>query len=444
MKHTPALIISKTIMRYLKPPVDKEFWKAATCLKHPIPALLYETISYYFEIERMRVALLLKGDELLYKYIIDKKDEQEAFPINGLIQEYEKEWFTSDDNEFYNRVIYEKENKKLREENDQLKLDLEEDKKAEKNLINNDYQRIRLLGSGGFGRVHLVKHRISSASLAIKQLIVQDIAKQADILREIQALAPLNHQNVINYKTSFKVDDELFLVMEYCPGGSLSDKLRDHGNLHEDELVNLFLALTKAFSYLHQKGIVHHDIKPSNLLFTEIGEIKISDFGAINTTIGTVPYYAPELYVSDSHITDPRIDIFALGVTLLECSLGYNPFTNKTREDRLLMLRKSDLPINNLPLWLQDIIFKSINYNIDMRFQTMQEFHEALINKNIPKFLTRNLITREAEAKRLNGFIRGKRWIKANQFIINHSDEPEYETNLNLLINAGNYFLQTH
>jgi len=431
-------------MRYLQPPEDIKFWKAATALKHTIPETLFETISHFFELERMRISPLLKGDELLYKYILDNKNGKEAFPINSLIQEYEKEWFTPDDNEFYNRVIYEKENKKLREENDQLKIDLEEAKKAEKNLIYNDYQRIRQLGIGGYGRVYLVRHRISSANLAIKQLIVQDITKQEDILREIQALAPLNHQNIINYKTSFKVEDELFLVMEYCPGGSLSERLISKGKLHEDELINLFLTLTKAFSHLHQKGIVHHDIKPSNLLFTETGEIKISDFGAINTTIGTAPYYAPELYVSESYITDPRIDIFALGITLLECSLGYNPFTTKTREERLLMLRKSDLPINNLPLWLQDIIFKSMNYNVDMRFQTMLEFHEALINKNIPKFLTRNLINKEAEAKRLNGFVRWKKWSKANQFIINQSDGPENETNLNLLINAGNYFLQTH
>ncbi len=431
-------------MRYLQPPEDKKFWKAATALKNPVPDALFETISHFFELERMRISPLLKGDELLYKYIIENKNVQEVFPINNLIQEYEKEWFTPDDNDFYNRVIYEKENRKLREENDQLKIDLEEAKKAEKNLINNDYQRIRQLGIGGYGRVYLVRHRISSAYLAIKQLIVKDSTRQEDILREIQALAPLNHQNVINYKTSFKVEDELYLVMEHCAGGSLADKLKNHGNLHENELVNLFLILTKAFSYLHQKRIVHHDIKPSNLLFTDAGEIKISDFGAINTNTGTAPYYAPELYVSDSYITDPRIDVFALGVTLLECSLGYNPFTTKTLQERLVMLRQADLPTNNLPLWLQDIIFKSINYNVDMRFQTMLEFHEAMINKNIPKFLTRNLIKKEAEAKRLNGFVRWKKWSKAKQFIINQSDGPENETNLNFLINAGNYFLQTH
>jgi serine/threonine protein kinase len=221
----------------------------------------------------------------------------------------------------------------------------------------------------------------------------------------------------------------------------LADRLSSKRTIAEDELITLFLDLTKAFSFLHRKGIVHHDIKPSNILFTGEGVIKISDFGCTNTSIGTKVYYAPELYLSTNYISDPRTDIFSLGVTLMECALGYNPFDNKTIDEKELMLRQANLPIQNLPFWLQDTIFKAVSIDLNARFQTMDEFHDAFVHKNVPKFLTSQLISMEKDANRLEMLVKTRKWIKAGNFI---STYPKIEQNLNMLIHAGKYYLRTH
>jgi len=363
------------------------------------------------------------------------------FPVNKTLLEYEKNWFTPGDDDFYNRVIYEKEIENLKHEITALKKEAHEAVKAKRDMIMRDYELVGHLGDGGFGLVSLVTHNLSKTRFAIKRLHSKSPEDQKDIQREIDALAPLNHSNIVRCQHSFKNNGSLYLVMEYCSGGSLADRILKRGKLAEDELVALFLDLTKAFDFLHKKGIIHHDIKPSNILFTDDGTIRISDFGCMNTDFGTKVYYAPELYESADHISDPRTDIFSLGVTLMECSIGYNPFINKSVDEKELMLRQANLPIFHLPFWLQDTILKAASIDMNGRFQTMEEFHNALIHKNVPKFLTSELISMEKDSSRLEMLVKTKKWIKAGNFI---SIYPKIGQNLNLLINVGKYYIKTH
>lgn len=441
MKTHPSEIIAITIRRYLQPPKDQQFWKEYTQSIAKTPRFILELLDNYVDMMFIHNNPLLKGDLLLVNYICSLNDEMEEFPITPLFLEYQKCWFTPDDNDFYNRVIYEKKIEQLENQLNGLKLEVDAAIKAKNDFIMRDYELVRHLGTGGFGTVSLVRHNLSNTNFAIKRLHSKSKDDQADIQREIEALAPLNHENIIRYQHSFKANDLLYLVMEFCSGGSLEDKLKTRGKIAEDDLVSLFLVITKAFGYLHRKKIVHHDIKPSNILFTGEGIIKISDFGCINTAIGTRLYYAPELYLSTSFISDPRIDIFSLGVTLMECALGYNPFESKTIDERNLMLKNANLPIQNLPYWLQDTIFKAVSIDLNNRFQTMEEFYDALVHKNVPKFLTTELISLEKDANRLEMLVKTKKWIKAGNFI---SVYPKIEQNLNLLINAGKYYLRTH
>lgn len=276
---------------------------------------------------------------------------------------------------------------------------------------------------------------------AIKRLTVVDEDKQALIKKEIETLASLGHHNIIGFRTAFNVEETLYLVMEYCPLGTLQQKLNSKGKLHEDELISLFLQLTKTLEFLHQKGIIHHDIKPSNILYTEDGVVKVSDFGCVNSEIGTRIYLPPEAHELNLYSANRKSDIFALGVTLMECALGYHPFENKPVHQKIEMLKTADLPISQLPLWLQEIILKALQYDPELRFSSMQEFHDALVKRNIPSYLTNKLIRLEKDADYLSYLVRNKKWYKAKIFTTNHHEISE---NLNLIIATGNFYLKTH
>jgi serine/threonine protein kinase len=304
------------------------------------------------------------------------------------------------------------------------------------------YQYIKKLGFGGFGEVYLVKEQTSGHCFAIKRLNDEDAESQENILREIQAIAPINHPNIINYKNSFIEDGRLYLVMEYCANGSLYDELFNNKKLSYDRLIKVFLTLTNAMGFLHLRKIIHHDIKPQNILINNENELKISDFGCVNTTIGTVIYKAPELHFDASYTRDPRIDIYALGMTLMECAIGKHPLRRKKIEEQIIVVKQGDFPIDALPVWLQEIILKACSFLPENRFQSMFEFNEALNNKDIPVFLSKSLIKGENLARKLETHNKFRIWKRAKRIIETHYQENSEI--LNLHIQAGKYFLNTH
>lgn len=440
MNHSPDFIIAKTVSRYLNPPDDKLFWKQYQQLNEKSPYNLMQLITSFITVNEMEQKLLQKGDSILFEYILGL-DGNVTFPKNNNILKFEKEHFTADDNDFYNRVIYEKEITDLKNEVQHLKLKFQIAVNEKKNLFNKDYQFIKHLGNGGFGTVSLVNHTISNQLFAIKRLIEIDKSEQANIKKEIETLASLGHSNVIGFRTAFNFENTLFLVMEYCPKGTLHDRLYSKGKLHEEEIVPLFLTLTKAFEFLHQRNIIHHDIKPSNILFGEDENVKISDFGCANSNIGTRVSLPPEADEDNDYKPDPKSDIFSLGVMLMECALGYHPFVGITVYEKIKMLKTANLPISTLPFWLQDTILKALHYDPFSRFATMKEFHDALIKRNIPQFLNKKLIQIESNASRLSWLVQNRKWIKANRLINAH---PDIYNNLNFVVNAGIFYLRTH
>lgn len=308
-------------------------------------------------------------------------------------------------------------------------------------LKNNGYKYISELGSGGFGQVILAQHHIDNQKYAIKKLFTNDTDQQENIKREICTLATINHQHIINYKTSFIAETSLYLVMEYCPGGSLLDWIESEKEISLDSLLKIFIDLTKTFAMLHKRKIIHHDIKPSNIMFDAYGNAKISDFGCVNTRNGTIIYLPPEEFGDSSFDADPRTDIFALGITLMECILRKHPLIELSFTDRMLKIKNADFPIQNQPYWLQDIILRACHYYSDTRFQSMEDFHRALIEKDIPKIIDDRLIDVEKKANILKSLLSKKRWIRAKKFI---DENDAHSDNLNYLIQTGRYYLGIH
>jgi serine/threonine protein kinase len=306
-------------------------------------------------------------------------------------------------------------------------------------VLNKVYRVERELGKGGFGTVFLAREDISQRHVAIKQLNSRDPKDQADIIREIQVVARFNHPNIVTYHHHFSENGLLFLVMEYCPGGNLRDAVCNR-KVTVGEVLSWIQMLADALEFVHRKKIIHHDIKPANIMLAENGTAKISDFGIANTGGGTPPYMSPEALKWDQHtVGDPRVDIYALGVTLMELLTGLNPFFLKSPEELMALHDKADFPIKGLPGWQQEIILKAINKVPELRFQTMGDFAAAIRSRHVPLLLDGNAIRAGKAAERAERSLTTKKWSKAGSLLEYVAEK--YPTNVNVLRALGRFHL---
>lgn len=306
-------------------------------------------------------------------------------------------------------------------------------------LYDNKYRFEKELGKGGFGRVFLAREEVSNRLVAVKQLNNTDKEQQEKIVYEIQVVAKFNHPNIVTYHHHFSQDGLLYLVMEYCSAGSLREAMTNKKTTSV-EILNWITELSETVHFVHEKGIIHHDIKPDNILFTENGKIKISDFGIANTGAGTRAYMSPEALSWDSKsVMDARVDIYALGVTLMELLTGSNPFFYQSKEQILALHDKSDFPIKKLPNWQQEIILKSINKVPEMRFQSMNDFAEAIKSKQVPLVLNKDIIKAGEFAEKAEKLLATKKWSKAGALL--EFAAGQYPNNVNVIRVLGKYYL---
>ena len=307
-------------------------------------------------------------------------------------------------------------------------------------LFDNKYRFVKDLGNGGFGKVFLAKEELSESLVAIKQLKNEDKAKQDDIIYEMQMVSKFNHPNIVLYKHHFTQEGLLYIVMEYCELGSLKTFFKKNDNVSFPYVWKWMIALTETLQFVHEKKIIHHDIKPDNILFTEARTIKISDFGIANTGGGTRPYMSPEaLGWETGAVNDARVDIYALGVTLLELLTKQNPFFGKTADEIIEMHDKKDFGITALPNWQQEIILKAIAKIPEQRFQSMKDFNEAIQAQSVPIIFNKEVIQAGDLAERADRLLKRKKWQSA--FTILDYAERELKPSVNVLQQKGKYFL---
>lgn len=307
-------------------------------------------------------------------------------------------------------------------------------------LFDKKYSYVKELGAGGFGKVFLAKERVSNRLVAIKQLLNTNKIEQEDIIHEIEIVSKFENQNIVTYYHHFWEDDKLFLVMEYCSGGSLRDKMNS-GKISISDALLWIQTLTTCLRTVHKKGIVHHDIKPDNILFSQNGTIKISDFGVANKDIGTRAYMSPEAFNWNVDTKqDPKIDIYALGVTLMEILTGKNPFFSITREEIIEKHQKADFPIQNLPNWQQEIILKAINKVPELRFQFMIEFEEAIKAKAVPIQFKKEILKAAELVELAEKALKTNKWRSAEKYL--ELANKNYPDNVTVLQSFGKYYLR--
>ena len=226
-----------------------------------------------------------------------------------------------------------------------------------------EYDLLEKLGEGGMGVVYKAQHRRMKRFVAVK-MIARKATGSPDAVkrfnREVEAVAKLNHPNIVQAYDASEHDGIHYLVMEYIEGKDLAAIVKDRGPMTVHVAVECILQTARGLQYAHDKGIVHRDIKPSNLLVDKDGTMKILDMGLARIAglgdnsdqdrltgscevMGTCDYMAPE-QAMDTHHADARADIYSLGCTLYRLLTGQVPYKGETLMQILMAHRESPIP----------------------------------------------------------------------------------------------------
>ncbi len=262
------------------------------------------------------------------------------------------------------------------------------------------YKVLGMLGSGGMGKVFLCEHPGMRRQVAVKVLPAKQAGDAETVerfYREAQAIARLDHRNIVH---AFDVaqDGEIhYLVMEYVKGSTLEDCVIKEGPLGPNRVIEYMRQAALGLQHAYEAGVVHRDIKPSNLLVTDTGVLKILDLGLARFfqeqddelssrfgggVMGTIDYMAPEQAI-DSTAVDIRADIYSLGATFYFSMIGRSPFDGATTTQKFLWHQVRDPePLQKLrpelPPALTALITRMMAKDPANRFQTPDELLLAL------------------------------------------------------------------
>lgn len=266
-----------------------------------------------------------------------------------------------------------------------------------KNCYIGHYELKHLLGEGGMGKVYQAIDRRTKQVVAIKVLhstLLNDSENRRRLTNEGQLLRELHHPNIIKVYEVGETQEQVYLVMEYLAGGTLKAYLNAHHPIPLEKIQQLSLQICDGLAEIHQRGIVHRDLKTTNLMLDEKENVRIMDFGlsksplismktTLGTIIGTLGYVAPEQITGT--ITDARTDIFSFGVVLYELCTNQQPFTGENEMAVIhAIFNRTPTPIcdlrPDLPKSIERIVSKCLQHDLTMRYQSIEEVRQDLEN----------------------------------------------------------------
>ncbi len=270
-------------------------------------------------------------------------------------------------------------------------------------VLQSRYRIVEPIGTGGSSQVYLAQDTALNREVAIKVL---DPAAAADgktrgmFVKEARALAQLSHPNIVAVYDVGEVDGAPFIVMEHLPGGSLKQRIERGGALRAGDAVRIATEVANGLQFAHGKGIIHADLKPSNILFDANDTAKICDFGIARTPqedADTPQLFATAMYVAPERVEGKGAsiasDVYGLGLVLYEMLVSKPPFTS-TNASVLLrdhVVRQPVPPSHlrpSLPKELDTVALKALAKQPNLRYQKAHDFANALAHiENVDKEL---------------------------------------------------------
>ena len=264
------------------------------------------------------------------------------------------------------------------------------------------YTIIKEIGSGAFSRCLKVKNKITGVSFACKELSKKNVSDYKGLMAEVNLMIKLDHPNIIKLYEVYENESYIYLIMEYCRGGELFDRViakTEKGQQYtEKEAASLFKQIMSAINYCHKNGIVHRDLKPENLLFlskSDNSPIKVIDFGMskrfdsstkiMSERVGTAYYISPEVLKGKY---DEKCDIWSAGVILYIIICGYPCFNGDTDDDIFKAILKGKIQFPS-PEWdnisndAKELI-KKMCCSPDKRLTAEQVLNEVWVKDNAP------------------------------------------------------------
>uniref|UniRef100_UPI00398F50D3 serine/threonine-protein kinase Nek3 isoform X2 n=1 Tax=Pristiophorus japonicus TaxID=55135 RepID=UPI00398F50D3 len=270
------------------------------------------------------------------------------------------------------------------------------------------YTVLKVIGEGSFGRALLVQAHNDSQQYVMKEIhLSKDPSGLQRSRREAILLAKMKHPNIVAFTDSFEADGHLYIVMEYCDGGDLTQKLlqRKEKLFPEETVLNLFVQICLGMKHIHDKRVLHRDIKSKNIFLTKNGVIKLGDFGSAHllnspmafahTYVGTPYYVSPEIWENKPY--NNKSDIWALGCVLYELCTLRHPFQSNSWKNLILKICKgSYTPIpRHYSYELQYIIKQMFKKNPKDRPSVSTILARHCFAKFISKLLSPEMVKKE-------------------------------------------------
>ena len=277
-----------------------------------------------------------------------------------------------------------------------------------------NYKKIQQLGEGSFGKAFLCKRESDDSLCVIKQILIEGMDKKEkdDVLNESIILAKLDHQNIIKFFEVFesnKPKHMVNIVTEYADGGDLSEKIKEkknkNNNFTESEILDYFTQICLAIKHIHEKKIIHRDLKSGNIFLTKNGLVKLGDFGIAKrfqktmdkakTFIGTPYYLSPEIINGKPY--DSKSDIWSLGVLLYEMMTFKMPFNaNSLPMLSVKIMRGQYIPPPTIYTKdLRELVTKCLTVEPKNRPSIQEILRMPIIQNRIRSFLTENQYNKE-------------------------------------------------